>query len=67
MKEYDLLTLLLLPFEQTFKVSSKLTLYTLKATHCDINIKTKYHDTPINKHEININNKKYQLIGKLCK
>jgi hypothetical protein len=66
MKEYVLITLMLLPFEETFYIDSKLSLMTIKATHCDINIKTKYHEPPTNKHEITINNKKYQLIGKLC-
>ena len=66
MKEYVLLTLLLLPLEDTFTIDSKIHLMTIKATNCDITIKTKYHQPPTNKHEITINNKKYQLIGRLC-
>ena len=66
MKEYIIMTLLLLPFEETFKVDSKLWLAEIKVTDCSYEVPTIYHEPPINKHEIIINGKKWQYVGKMC-
>lgn len=65
MKEYIIMTLLLLPFEETFKVDSKLWLAKIKVSNCEIEIPTKYHDAE-NKHEVVIKGKKFQYVGKIC-
>lgn len=59
------LTLLLLPFSETFTVESKLHLYSFEVNNCDVRPKTIFHED-INKHEIIFNNTKYQFIGTLC-
>jgi len=64
-KSKVLMILLLLPFEETFKVDSKLSLYKINAPSCDHRPKTVFHDD-LNKHELVINGKKYQLIGTMC-
>ena len=61
-----LMVLLLLPFEETFKVDSKLWIYKVNMPSCEHRPKTVYHDYPINKHELVINGKKYQLVGTIC-
>ena len=61
-----LMVLLLLPFEETFKVDSKLSLYKVYMPSCEHRPKTVYHDYPVNKHELVINGKKYQLVGTIC-
>ena len=66
MKEYVIMTLLFLPFEETFKVDSKLWLLDVKAPHCEVELPTTYHEPPINKHEITIGGKKMQYVGRLC-
>ena len=66
MKEYIIMTLLLLPFEETFKVDSKLWVTEIKVTDCWYEVPTTYHEPPINKHEIIIGGKKWQYIGKMC-
>ena len=52
------MVLLLLPFEETFKVDSKLWIYKINVPSCEYNIHehTKYHDD-LNKHELVINGK----------
>ena len=65
MKEYVIMTLLLLPFEDTFKVDSKLWLLDVKVPHCEVELPTTYHDG-LNKHEITIGKKKMQLVGNIC-
>ena len=64
-KSKVLMVLLLLPFEETFKVDSKLSLYKINAPSCDYRPKTVFHDD-LNKHELVIKGKKYQLIGTMC-
>ena len=64
MKEYVIMTLLLLPFEDTFKVDSKLWLLDVKVPHCEVELPTTYHDG-LNKHEITISKKKMQLVGNI--
>ena len=61
-----LMVLLLLPFEETFKVDSKLWIYKIHVPSCEYRPKTVYHEPPINKHELVINGKKYQLVGTIC-
>ncbi len=65
-KSKVLMILLLLPFEETFKVDSKLWLYKVNMPSCEHRPKTVYHDYPVNKHELVINGKKYQLVGTIC-
>ena len=62
-----LMVLLLLPFEETFKVDSKLWIYKVNVPSCEYNIHehTKFHED-INKHELVIKGKKYQLVGTIC-
>ena len=59
-----ILTLLLLPFSETFTIESKLHLYSFEVDSCDVRPKTIFHED-INKHEIIFNNTKYQLVGTL--
>ncbi len=59
------LTILLLPFAETFTIESKLHLYKFEVNDCDVKIKTNFHEK-INKHEVTINGTKYQLVGTLC-
>ena len=60
-----LMVLLLLPFEETFKVDSKLWIYKVNMPSCEHRQKTVYHDD-LNKHELVIKGKKYQLVGTIC-
>lgn len=62
-----IMVLLLLPFEDTFKVDSKLWIYKLKVPSCEYNIYEKgtFHED-LNKHELVINKTKWQLIGTIC-
>ena len=62
-----IMVLLLLPFEDTFKVDSKLWIYKLKDPSCEYNIYEKgtFHED-LNKHELVINKTKWQLIGTIC-
>ena len=62
-----IMVLLLLPFEETFKVDSKLWIYKFKVPSCeyDIHKHTKFHED-INRHELVIKGKKWQLIGSIC-
>ena len=64
-KSKVLMILLLLPFEETFKVDSKLWIYKVNMPSCEHRPKTVYHDD-LNKHELVINGKKYQLVGTIC-
>tara|TARA_R100000687_G_C6369243_1_gene127193 strand:+ start:104 stop:322 length:219 start_codon:yes stop_codon:yes gene_type:complete len=57
--------ILLLPFNETFKVNSKLWLYEIEATSCDTQIVTKFHED-VNKHELVIDGKRWQKVGQLC-
>ena len=65
-KSKVIMILLLLPFEETFKVDSKLELWKVNMPSCEHRPKTVYHEPPINKHELVINGKKYQLVGTIC-
>jgi Na+-transporting NADH:ubiquinone oxidoreductase subunit NqrF len=46
-------------------VSTQIEIHGFKTNTCDIEIKTKYHDE-LNKHELVVNGKKYQLVGTIC-
>ena len=64
MSQY-IFALLLVPFDQTWTVSTPIEIHGFKTNTCDIEIKTKYHDE-LNKHELVVNGKKYQLVGTIC-
>ncbi len=65
-KNSVLMLVLLLPFEETFKVDSKLWVMKVNVPSCEYKPKTVYHDYPINKHELVINGKKFQFVGTIC-
>jgi len=66
MKEYVIMTLILLPIEKTFKVNSELSFLPVKVSHCDVEVDTIYYDPPVNKHEITIGNERLQYVGHIC-
>jgi len=60
-----IVTLILIPFETDFKLDSQLYFHKLKVANCEYAPKTTYHDS-LNKHEIVIDGKKWQLVGTVC-